>query len=90
MIQQIKLIQPYVDAVYKGFKTFEVRKNDRDYQIGDIVDFIPVIKTKTGEIIPIKHPITNKRYIITYILNGGDYGIDKDYVVFAIRPYDNK
>ena len=90
MIHQIKLVQPYVDAVYKGLKTFEVRKNDRDYQIGDIIDFIPVIKTKAGEVIPIKHPITNKRYVITYILNGGDYGIDKDYVVFAIKPYNNK
>lgn len=90
MIHQIKLVQPYVDAVYKGFKTFEVRKNDRHYKIGDLVDFIPVMKTKEGEIIPIKHPITNKRYVISYVLNGGDYGIDKDYVVFAIRPHSNK
>ena len=46
MIHQIKLVQPYVDAVYKGFKTFEVRKNDRHYRIGDLCEFIPVLKTK--------------------------------------------
>lgn len=32
-----KLIQPYFDDVWNGNKTFEIRKNDCDYQVGDIL-----------------------------------------------------
>ncbi len=32
-----KLIQPYFDAVLNGSKTFEIRKNDCNYQVGDLL-----------------------------------------------------
>lgn len=32
-----KLIQPYFDDVWNGNKTFEIRKNDCDYQVGDLL-----------------------------------------------------
>lgn len=32
-----KLVQPYFDYVRLGIKTFELRKNDCDYQNGDIL-----------------------------------------------------
>lgn len=31
----LKTIQPYFDALRAGEKRFEIRKNDRDYQVGD-------------------------------------------------------
>ena len=36
-IHDKKLIQPYFDDVWNGNKTFEIRKNDCDYQIGDFL-----------------------------------------------------
>lgn len=33
----LKVIPPYFDAILDGTKTFEVRKNDRAYQRGDIL-----------------------------------------------------
>ncbi|MEK3988056.1 DUF3850 domain-containing protein [Paenibacillus sp. FSL K6-3166] len=35
MIHGLKLVQPHFDAVWDRRKTFEVRKNDRDYNVGD-------------------------------------------------------
>lgn len=36
-IHNKKLIQPYFDDVWNGNKTFEIRKNDCDYQVGDLL-----------------------------------------------------
>lgn len=33
----LKVIPPYFDALADGRKTFEVRKNDRAYQAGDVL-----------------------------------------------------
>lgn len=37
MIHQLKTIQPYFDDVASCKKMFEVRKNDRDFKLGDFV-----------------------------------------------------
>lgn len=36
---ELKIKQEYLDAVKSGIKPFEIRKNDRDFQVGDIVNF---------------------------------------------------
>lgn len=35
MIHALKILPRYFDAVRNGCKTFELRKNDRDFQVGD-------------------------------------------------------
>ena len=75
---KLKLNIEFCDAVLAGEKTFEVRLNDRGYQTGDRIQFIPVDDNKT-----IHHPIENTVYEITYILNG--WGIKNGYVVLAIK-----
>ncbi|MGG0718379.1 DUF3850 domain-containing protein [Robertmurraya massiliosenegalensis] len=39
-IHQLKTVEPYFSEVKNGNKTFEVRKFDRDYQIGDFLDLV--------------------------------------------------
>lgn len=34
---ELKVVPPYFDALVSGSKTFEVRKNDRAYQRGDVL-----------------------------------------------------
>lgn len=34
---ELKVVPPYFDALVSGSKTFEVRKNDRAYQAGDVL-----------------------------------------------------
>ena len=36
-VRELKLNTEYYDDVKKGLKTFEVRKNDRDFKVGDIL-----------------------------------------------------
>ena len=83
MTHEIKLDISFCDAVLCDEKTFEVRKNDRNYQIGDLVRFIPV-----GILFhPVEHPIKDKTYKITYVLSG--WGIEEGFCVFAIKEATN-
>lgn len=75
----LKLQENFCDDVFAGYKTFEVRENDRGYQRGDTVRFKCVDK-KGVELI---HSINDKFYEITYVLSG--WGIKENYVVFGIR-----
>ncbi len=37
MIHDLKILPEYFNVVRNGIKTFEIRKNDRDYRVGDIL-----------------------------------------------------
>lgn len=78
-LHKLKLNIEFCDAVFNGEKTFEVRLNDRGYQTGDRIKFIPVDSDKDTT----HHKIENTEYKITYILNG--WGIKNGYVVLAIK-----
>lgn len=81
MIHKIKLNKEFCDAVLERRKTFEIRFNDRGYQTGDYIQFIPF---QNGY--EIHHPIKDKAYEITYVLNG--WGLQDGYVALAIREAD--
>lgn len=80
-LHEIKLNKKFVDAVLSGDKCFEIRKNDRGYQKGDIVNFIPV--DDDGLFTFGSSMIRDKEYEITYVLNG--WGLQEGYVVFGIK-----
>jgi len=70
------MLPHYFDAVEKGIKTFELRKNDRDFQVGDYLMLNEWKQGYTGR------KLTRK---ITYILHGGSYGLRKGYVILGIK-----
>ena len=79
MIHELKCWPEYFKEVKKGNKTFEVRKNDRNYRRRDILhlnEYDPELKTFTGD----------KVYTsVNYVLYGGAFGIQDGYVVMSIR-----
>lgn len=77
---RIKLRQCYCDAVLSGEKRAELRINDRDYQKGDYIVFLPV----SDEGAPVEHEVSRRAYRITHVLSGVD-GLYCDYVVLSIR-----
>ena len=79
MIHELTLKESFCDAIYDGNKTFEIRENDRGFQTGDKVKFIP--RALSG--VPMYHKIENKLYEITYVLSG--WGIKEGYIVFGIK-----
>ena len=70
----LKTETEYYQAIESGLKKFEVRINDRNFQRYDIINLIETVKG-----IPTGRKIQSLE--IQYILEGGKFGIDKDYVV---------
>lgn len=74
---ELKILPEFFVAVLEGRKTFELRNNDRDYKVGDVL----LLKEFDGE----KYTGNYTRKNVTYVLNGGQYGLDKDYVILGIK-----
>lgn len=75
-VHQIRLAKPYFDDVANGIKTFELRKNDRGYKKGDILEMMEFADGKnTGRMVKV---------LVTYILE--DYtGIEDGYCIMATK-----
>ena len=94
---ELKVLQPMFPALVDGSKTFEVRKNDRGFQVGDTLILMrwgtdPVTEVEgfmsgdaeTGMVVHrIKADFVKVK--VTYILPGGQFGVDPDYVVMGFR-----
>ena len=75
----LKILPEYFDEVVKGSKTFEVRKNDRGFNVGDILilaEYSISIQSFTGRVCEKK---------VSYILKGGSHGVDKSFVVMSLQ-----
>lgn len=82
MRHEIKIKEPFADAIVGGDKTFEIRYNDRGYQKGDIIVFRCV---NNNETFPqsISHPINCMEFGIDYVLS--DYGLKEGFCVFGFH-----
>ena len=79
IIHELKILPEYYLEVLNGNKTFEVRKADRDYRVGDTLS-LQQLDVETQRL------FGSPLYVrVTYILKGGQFGIDNDYVVMGIR-----
>lgn len=68
-IHELKIKNRYWAVVYEGAKMFELRKNDRDFQVGDIIQF---------KLVDADIDISEFKYRITYILKDvPEYGLKK-------------
>lgn len=77
---EIKIWKQYADDILSGKKVFEIRKNDRDYQVGDILQF----KVTDQDGVPKDdHDLNRTPYEITYIHSG--LGLQEGYVVMSIK-----
>ena len=79
-LHNLKIKKEYFKQVFLGTKTFELRKDDRDYEVGDLIHFLDV----EGE--DFYYGLGNL-YQITYILKGvSEYGLQEGYAILGIRP----
>lgn len=86
MTHQLKIRADFADRVLSGEKTFELRKNDRDFQRGDEIIFQVVWLSGSACEVDVdeEHPLNGKAYTITYVLSG--WGLKKGYVALGIKP----
>ena len=75
----LKTWPEFFKAVWDGYKTFEIRRNDRNFQVGDILrllEYYPDRNEFSGKTIDSK---------VTYVLQGGQFGVEKGYVILGIK-----
>ena len=88
---RLKLNNRYFDAVANGIKTFEIRRNDRDYKVGDTL----VMKEVNDDGKRLTYADNNLgmnldyeiKVAVTYILTHEDFpkGIPEGYIAMSIR-----
>ncbi|MBR4182474.1 MAG: DUF3850 domain-containing protein [Lachnospiraceae bacterium] len=84
-IHDLKILKHYATPVLEGIKTFEVRKDDRGYKKNDILRFH--VTQPNGDPVP-DHRLNGRQYLITYILDMSQLGIE-EYVVLGIKPFQD-
>lgn len=76
MIHELKIAPEYFEKVVSKEKLFEIRYNDRNFQVGDTLKLQEYQDgTYTGRIIYVK---------VTYILQGFE-GLQPNYVVLSVQ-----
>ena len=85
MIHKVKIQKEYADRILDGKKTFEVRYNDRDYQVGDYLQF-EVIASAWSSLRDLDHKLNNALWEIIYSHSG--LGMQEKYVVLGIKEVE--
>ena len=79
IVHELKVHIEYFNHLKSGIKDFEVRRNDRDYKLGDellLKEYNPVTQSLTGNFI---------HRLVVYILEGGQFGVQKGYIVMGLK-----
>ncbi|VEU82754.1 DUF3850 domain-containing protein [Acholeplasma hippikon] len=82
-VHDLKIFKRFYIDVHLGKKKCEIRKNDRGYREGDLIQF--TIINNDYEII--EQAVT--KYIITHVLNF-EQGLNDGYVALSIEKYKGK
>lgn len=84
---RLKVLIKYADAIMDGTKTFEVRKNDRNFKVGDKIVFDVVTNEGFAVGAAARHQLNGATYRIDYILDDFE-GLAQEYVALAISKED--
>ena len=79
-IHRVKCFNRWFNEVTSGLKMFEVRRNDRDYQVGDLIE---LNETKDSE-----YTGRAALYEISYVLMSSEFpdGIKDGFVIIGLKP----
>lgn len=85
-VHDIKILKEYFDAKLAGLKPWEIRKDDRGYEVGDWLRLREIVPVPDGE--PVMYEYTGRVLIteVLYIHRG--MGLQDGYVVMSERPED--
>lgn len=78
MIQELKTLPDFFMAVARGEKTFEVRKNDRNFQVGDDL-YLREWSETTG--------YTGRKFFkrVSYVLTDPAFGVQPGFAVLGLK-----
>ncbi len=85
-VHELKTHPEYFNAVARNKKTFELRKDDRCYEVYDVL--------KLRKFDPEKNEYCKgasaQYFLVTYILEGGNFGLEKGMVIMSIKRIHGK
>lgn len=86
-IHQLKIGFEFALPKAQGKKPFEIRKNDRDYQVGDLVAYTVIDKQNAKDETELKlvNDLELQAFRITYITDY-KFALRDGYVVFGEQP----
>jgi hypothetical protein len=88
MEHELKTDAKVFDAVKLGEKTFEIRKADRPFEVGDLLILRKTVHTgqEMAEGMPLYYEGEPLRQRVSYILRGPVYGLAEGWVIMSIEP----
>lgn len=91
----LKTWPSYFAAIASGVTTFEVRVNDRDFAVGDVLrlqEFDPAAPParmdRSGGVLDRRYSGREAFRRVTYVLAGGQHGIMPGYCVMGLAEVD--
>lgn len=86
MVHNLKIRKEYADQILWGYKTFELRKNDRNFKQGDSIEFSVINVDGDSTVLYPSHPLNDIPYEITYVLTDvPEYGLMDGYAILGIK-----
>lgn len=87
MIHQLKIESKYFEQIHEGVKKFEVRKNDRDFHVGDFLGLNEITEHKCNSEGECKE---TGRFILVRVTNVFDHPdyVKQGYVIMSIEACD--
>lgn len=82
----LKTWPSYFEAVLKGEKTFEIRLNDRDFTVGDVLilhEWDPGSPTRDSHLTT-GYTSRKLEKRVTYVMQGGRFGLDPHWCVLGL------
>jgi hypothetical protein len=80
-VHKIKIKEMYAERKFNGQKKFEVRLNDRDYQVGDIIKY-EIVEREYADVLDKYEKLADEKII--YIHSG--YGLADGFVILGVEP----
>lgn len=91
-LHNLRILPKYYEKVLSGEKTFEIRKDDRGFEVGDkliLKEYIPGYRDLTGfeeVIIDEKYTGREVQKEISYVLKDAEvYGLKRGFCILAIK-----
>lgn len=84
---ELKTDPEVFDAVHRGEKTFEIRKNDRGFQTGDALVLRETLHTgaEMANGAPLVYTGRIAERYVTHMLEGPVYGLAEEWVIMSIK-----
>lgn len=84
MTHALKTWPEYYREVVNGNKTFELRKDDREFNVGDTV----ILQEYNPKALAKKYTGEEMKFKIGFVYKGTEFGLKKGYCIFALLPHE--